>query len=33
VFVLVWVVLLLLRRDLAGKMARGELPSQQPRDP
>jgi hypothetical protein len=33
VFVLVWVVLLLLRRDLEGKMARGELPSQQPRDP
>jgi hypothetical protein len=33
VFVLVWVVLLLLRRDLAGKMARGQLPAQQPRDP
>jgi hypothetical protein len=33
VFVLVWVALLLLRRDLAGKMARGELPSQQLRDP
>jgi hypothetical protein len=33
VFVLVWVALLLLRRDLAQKMARGELPSQQLRDP
>jgi hypothetical protein len=33
VFVLVWAALLLLRRDLLGKMARGELPSQQPRDP
>jgi Protein of unknown function (DUF4233) len=33
VFALVWVVILLLRRDLAGKMARGELPSQQIREP
>ncbi|MHA6630798.1 DUF4233 domain-containing protein [Pseudonocardia sichuanensis] len=33
VFALVWGGLLLLRRDLAGKMARGELPSQQVRDP
>jgi Protein of unknown function (DUF4233) len=32
VFALVWAGLLLLRRDLAGKMARGELPSQQARD-
>jgi hypothetical protein len=32
VFALVWAGLLLLRHDLAGKMARGELPSQQPRD-
>ncbi len=29
VFALVWGGLLLLRRDVAGKMARGELPSQQ----
>jgi hypothetical protein len=29
VFGLVWVGLLLLRRDVAGRMARGELPSQQ----
>jgi chromate transport protein ChrA len=33
VFALVWVGLLLLRRDLAGKQARGELPAQRPRDP
>jgi hypothetical protein len=33
VFALVWGGLLLLRRDLAQKMARGELPSQQVRDP
>jgi hypothetical protein len=33
VFALVWAGLLLLRRDLAQKMARGELPSQQVRDP
>ena len=33
VFALVWAGLLLLRRDLAQKMARGELPSQQRRDP
>jgi hypothetical protein len=33
VFALVWGGLLLLRRDLAGKMARGELPSQQVHDP
>ncbi|WP_308283410.1 DUF4233 domain-containing protein [Pseudonocardia nigra] len=32
VFALVWGGLLLLRRDLARKMARGELPSQQMRD-
>ena len=32
VFALVWAGLLLLRRDLVGKMARGELPSQQARD-
>ena len=32
VFALVWAGLLLLRHDLAGKMARGELPSQQARD-
>ena len=32
VFALVWAGILLLRRDLAGKMARGELPSQQVRD-
>ncbi|MCW0214692.1 MAG: DUF4233 domain-containing protein [Pseudonocardia sp.] len=28
IFGLVWVALLLMRRDVAGKMARGELPSQ-----
>jgi hypothetical protein len=28
IFGLVWVTLLLMRRDVAGKMARGELPSQ-----
>ncbi|QYN37566.1 DUF4233 domain-containing protein [Pseudonocardia sp. DSM 110487] len=33
VFALVWVGILLLRRDLMGKMARGELPSQQVREP
>jgi hypothetical protein len=33
VFALVWGGLLLLRRDVAGRMARGELPSQQLRDP
>ena len=33
VFALVWGGILLLRRDLAGKMARGELPSQQVREP
>ncbi len=33
VFALVWGGLLMLRRDLAGKMARGELPAQQVRDP
>lgn len=32
VFALVWIGLLLLRRDVAGKMARGELPSQQLRE-
>jgi hypothetical protein len=32
VFALVWAGILLLRRDLLGKMARGELPSQQVRD-
>jgi hypothetical protein len=32
VFALVWGGLLLLRRDLAGKMARGELPAQRARD-
>jgi hypothetical protein len=32
VFGLVWIGLLLLRRDVAGKLARGELPSQQARD-
>jgi Protein of unknown function (DUF4233) len=32
VFALVWAGILLLRRDLMGKMARGELPSQQVRD-
>jgi hypothetical protein len=29
----VWAGILLLRRDLLGKMARGELPSQQVREP
>jgi hypothetical protein len=33
VFALVWGGILLLRRDLMGKMARGELPSQQVREP
>lgn len=33
VFALVWAGLLLLRRDVAQKMARGELPSQQVREP
>lgn len=33
VFVLVWAGLLFLRRDVALRMARGELPSQQVRDP
>jgi hypothetical protein len=33
VFSLVWVGLLLLRHDVARKMARGELPSQRVRDP
>jgi hypothetical protein len=33
VFALVWAGFLLLRRDLMGKMARGELPSQQVREP
>jgi len=33
VFALVWVGLLLLRRDVARKMARGELPSQEIREP
>ena len=33
VFVLVWAGLLLLRRDVALRMARGELPSQQVPDP
>ncbi len=33
VFALVWGGLLLLRRDVAGKMARGELPAQQIREP
>ena len=32
VFALVWAGILLMRRDLAQKMARGELPSQQRRD-
>lgn len=32
VFALVWGGLLLLRRDVAGRMERGELPSQQVRD-
>ncbi|OLT06934.1 hypothetical protein BJF90_15175 [Pseudonocardia sp. CNS-004] len=33
VFALVWAAILLMRRDLMGKMARGELPSQQVREP
>jgi hypothetical protein len=33
VFALVWVGLLLMRRDVARKLARGELPSQQAVDP
>jgi hypothetical protein len=33
VFALVWFGILMLRRDLLQKMARGELPSQQVRDP
>jgi hypothetical protein len=33
VFALVWVGILLLRRDLVGKMARGELPAQRAQDP
>jgi hypothetical protein len=33
VFALVWAGILALRRDLLQKMARGELPSQQVRDP
>ncbi|HLU55130.1 MAG TPA: DUF4233 domain-containing protein [Pseudonocardia sp.] len=33
VFALVWGGILLMRRDLLGKMARGELPSQRVRDP
>ena len=33
VFALVWAGILLLRRDLMGKMARGELPGQQVREP
>jgi Protein of unknown function (DUF4233) len=33
VFALVWGILLNLRRVVAGKLARGELPSQQPPDP
>jgi hypothetical protein len=33
VFALVWAGILLLRRDLLGKMERGELPSQQVREP
>jgi len=33
VFALVWGGILLMRRDLLGKMARGELPSQQVREP
>src|SRR3954454_24465674 len=32
VFALVWGALLYMRQDVAGRMARGELPSQQPRD-
>ncbi len=33
VFALVWGGLLVLRRDMAGKIARGELPGQQTSDP
>ena len=33
VFALVWAGILLMRRDLVGKMARGELPAQQRQDP
>ncbi len=33
IFALVWGGLLLMRRDVARKMARGELPSQQVREP
>jgi Protein of unknown function (DUF4233) len=33
IFALVWGGLLLMRRDVAQKMARGELPSQQVREP
>jgi hypothetical protein len=33
VFALVWVGLLLMRRDVARKLARGELPSQRVVDP
>ena len=33
IFALVWGVLLLMRRDVAHKMARGELPAQQVREP
>jgi hypothetical protein len=32
VFALVWGAILMMRRDLLGKMARGELPSQQVRE-
>jgi hypothetical protein len=32
VFALVWGALLYMRQDVAGRMARGELPSQQPRE-
>lgn len=33
VFAVVWGALLLMRRDVAGRMARGELPSQQVSEP
>jgi Protein of unknown function (DUF4233) len=33
IFALVWAFLLYLRKVVAGKLARGELPSQQPPDP
>jgi hypothetical protein len=33
IFALVWAGLLLMRRDVAQKMARGELPAQQVREP